>query len=105
MYCFDCWALDGEKHCQWCEDQMAKAKKKKAKPGIAKVGKITFLYFSGDVGEFIDALTSTLKDPKVRSQIGDALSQVGPAVAAVQAEEAARRPRSGRHVRTPGAEQ
>jgi NTP pyrophosphatase (non-canonical NTP hydrolase) len=72
---------------------MAAKKRKKSKgsskSSIGKIGKITFLYFSGDVGEFIDALTTTLKDPKVRSQIGDALTQVGPAIAA--AEEATKR--------------
>lgn len=67
---------------------MAKKKRGVKKTAVQKIGKITFLYFSGDVGEFIDALTGTLKDPKVRSQIGDAISQVGPAIAAVQAEEA-----------------
>jgi hypothetical protein len=69
------------------------AKKKKARKNsfgaVGQVGKITFLYFSGDVGEFIDALTSTLKDPKVRSRIAEALTHMGPAISEVmRAEEA-----------------
>ena len=54
-----------------------KTKSKRAeKSAVRKVGKITFLYFSGDVGEFIDALTSMVKDPKVKQQLIDAMSHV-----------------------------
>lgn len=52
----------------------AKTRKGSSKGAIHKVGKITFLYFSGDVGEFLDALSSKLKDPKVAESLAEAIS-------------------------------
>lgn len=70
---------------------MAKRKKKAkgSKPAIKKLGKITFFYFSGDVGEFLDTLTVMLKKPGVAESIYEAMAQAAPIVEAAQKKESA----------------
>lgn len=75
---------------------MAKKKKRAGKSAIRKVGKITFLYFSGDVGEFIEALSAKLKDPKTMTELSKAIEVSMAGVAAAQQADEASKSRSKR---------
>jgi hypothetical protein len=76
------------RHCRQCKEQteMAAKRKKKASKrsggAVKKLGKITFFYFSGDVGEFLDAMTAMLKKPGVAQGIAEAMAQAAPFVEA-----------------------
>jgi hypothetical protein len=83
MYCFDCWAFDGEKHCQWCIDQqeraaeMAKRRKSKREgAAIKKLGKITFVYFNGDVGDFLESLSKELQKPTTKAHFKELFTAI-----------------------------